>query len=678
LKARQFIPLLVVAAGVVAYSNSFRGVFVLDDRDSIEDNPTVHHLWPLGQVLSPPRRGGITVEGRPLINLSLAINYAFSGDNPWGYHAVNLAIHLLAGLTLLGIVRRTLLQPGPIRSGPGLRERFGDAADGLALATALIWTVHPLQTESVTYIVQRAESIMGLFYLLTLYCFIRGSGSHRPGLWYGLSWTACALGMASKEVMVSAPLVVLFYDRAFIAGSFREAWNRRWLVYLALASTWVLLGYLLVSAGSFMNNAENVAVSLHVPWWQYALSAQYALTQPGVILHYLRLALWPDPLCFDYGGQFGWPAAQSVRDAFLPLIVVVALLAATLWACWRRPALGFLGIWFFIILAPTSSVLPVADRVFEHRMYLSLAAVVTLVTVGGFEVGRRVLGARGTSGRIVAGSAVGLVTLGLAALTIRRNEVYRSELVLWQDTIAKCPNNPRAHNNLGLALFEAGRIQEAVVQYEQALRINPESAEAHNNLAFALFKLGRVPEALDHFQQAIRVKPNYAEAHYNLGLALSEIGRYPEAIGQYQEVLRSYPDHAPAHNNLGVSLLKRGDIPQAIQHYEAALRINPEYTSAQNNLAWLLATLAPAEGGDPARALTLARRACLSTSNQVPAYLDTLAASYAAAGRFEDAVETARKAVTLCRSTGQLELAQAIQNRLELYRRGHAYVTTRS
>src|ERR1022692_1539631 len=207
---RKFIPLMVVAAGLLAYHNSFTGPFIFDDFYSIEDNPTIHHLWPIWQTLSPPRIGAPTVEGRPLVNLSLAINYALGGYRLWGYHALNLTIHILAALTLFGIVRRTLLQPR-------LQERFGAAADGLALAVAVLWMVHPLQTESVTYIIQRAESLMGLFYLLTLYCFLRAAGAGGPGRfwWLAASVFACLLGMATKEVMVSAPLVVLLYDRTF-------------------------------------------------------------------------------------------------------------------------------------------------------------------------------------------------------------------------------------------------------------------------------------------------------------------------------------------------------------------------------------------------------------------------------------------------------------------------------
>ncbi len=227
---------LIVLVTAAAFSSSFAGVFVFDDEFAITNNPTIRQLWPIWTTLCPPRHGE-TVTGRPLLNLSLAINYAISGYGVWSYHAVNLAIHILGALLLFGILRRTFLLPT-------MRDRWGAAALPLAFVVALLWAIHPLQTESVTYIVQRAESLVGMFYLLTLYCFIRGtsvagSGVRGQGLrkfsvfsfqfrrihpssfilppvaWYAGSVLACLLGMASKEVMISAPLVVLLYDRTF-------------------------------------------------------------------------------------------------------------------------------------------------------------------------------------------------------------------------------------------------------------------------------------------------------------------------------------------------------------------------------------------------------------------------------------------------------------------------------
>lgn len=229
---------IIILVALVAYHNCFGVPFIFDDIESIMQNPTIRHLRPIWKALSPPQAKGFTVTGRPVLNLSLAINYAFGGNSPWGYHVVNLTIHILAGLTLFGIVRRTFERPM-------LRERFGASALPLALAVAALWTVHPLQTEVVTYVVQRAESLMALFYLLTLYCFIRGTEAGKSAIWFIGSLTACCLGMATKEVMVSAPLMVLLYDRTFVAGSFAEAWKRRGRWYAALASTWIILGYLL-------------------------------------------------------------------------------------------------------------------------------------------------------------------------------------------------------------------------------------------------------------------------------------------------------------------------------------------------------------------------------------------------------------------------------------------------
>jgi len=277
---------LLILAALAVYRNSFAGPFIFDDALSIQENATIRHLWPIWQPLSPPHDGFITVAGRPIINLSLAVNYAGGGYDVWGYHALNLAVHILAGLALFGIVRRTLLRPR-------FNGRFDAVADGLAFAVALLWMVHPLQTESVTYIVQRAESIMGLFYLLTLYFFIRGADSARSRWWYVLCVIACALGMASKEVMASAPLMVMLYDRTFVSGSFRETWRRHWKLYVALAGTWVVLGYLMFFTANYGNDLANTRLQWVGRW-------AYLLTEPGVILHYLQLSVWPHPLCFDY------------------------------------------------------------------------------------------------------------------------------------------------------------------------------------------------------------------------------------------------------------------------------------------------------------------------------------------------------------------------------------------
>ncbi len=226
------------------------------------------------------------------------------------------------------------------------------------------------------------------------------------------------------------------------------------------------------------------------------------------------------------------------------------------------------------------------------------------------------------------------------------------------------------HNNLGIVLQQRGKIEDAIAQYEHALRISPNYAEAHNNLAAALLQAGRPQEAIEHLVQALRIKPDYAEAHNNIGNALFAAGRIEDAIAQYQQALSIKPDYTEAHNNLGVALFLLGKAEEASTHFEQALRSQPDFADVQRNLAWLLATLPPAEGGDPIRAVALAERACALTGNQVPPYLDTLAAAYAAAGRFDDAIATAQKAIELARAAGQLQTASEIEAHLQLYRSG--------
>ena len=272
----------IAVAALAAYYPSFGVPFLLDDASSISGNPTIRHLWPLTDALSPPHGGGLTVEGRPVLNLSLALNVAISGSAVWSYHAVNLAIHVAAGLTLFGIVRRTF--------SAASRDAFL-----FALTTALLWTLHPLQTESVTYIIQRAESLMGLFFLLTLYGFIRGISSPRPVWALGFSVGTCLLGMATKEVMVAAPLVVLLYDATFVTGGFGAALRARRGYYAALAATWVLLARLVVAAG---DRGGTIGALTGVAWWEFAL------TQSRAVIHYAKLAVLPSPLIFDYGSDF--------------------------------------------------------------------------------------------------------------------------------------------------------------------------------------------------------------------------------------------------------------------------------------------------------------------------------------------------------------------------------------
>jgi tetratricopeptide (TPR) repeat protein len=477
------VALAIALVTLAAYATSFSVFYLFDDAGSIDDNLTIRHLWPPGPVLSPPT-SGYPVSGRPLVNLTFAINYAISGEAVWSYHAGNLIIHVLAALALFGVVRRTLVLPG-------MAPRLRDAALKVAGAVAALWAVHPLQTESVTYISQRAEALMGLFYLLTLYLFIRGGTEKRPG-WLAASAVACLAGMGSKEVMISAPLIVLLYDRTLLAGSFLAALRARPRYYLALAATWILLAYEMVQVG---NRGGAAGMGLRIDAWRYAL------TQLHAIVLYLGLSLWPHPLIFDYGttlvGGFGevWPEA----------LLVAGLLAATLVLIWKRSVFGFLGAWFFVILAPTSSVVPlVKQTIAEHRMYLPLAAVMTLVVLALHAVVERFA------------LAVVVLVIGGVALTLERNEDYLNGVTIWSGSVAHYPNNPRSHINLGNAYVQSGHAELAAEQYRAAIRLDPTLPEPHNNLGVVEAGEGNFAEAAAEYREAMRLLPGWDKPQRNL------------------------------------------------------------------------------------------------------------------------------------------------------------------
>ncbi len=572
----------IVAAALVAYANSFAGVFVYDDEPTILLNPSVRDLW---SSLFPT--AGTTASGRPVANLTFAFNYALGGTSVGGYHAVNLAIHTLAGLTLFGLVRRTIAQgwrtervaaqPTPkkpaatVQAVPNAADRpipsgWTGAATAFAFGAALLWTLHPLQTESVTYVVQRVESLMGLFYLATFYCFVRSLESTHALRWRSLAVTACLLGMGTKEVAATGPALLILFDRTFVAGTFRRAWTERRGFYLALAATWLPMAALVATTGGNRDGTVGFDVGL-APW-------TYWLTQPEAVVRYLALAVWPHPLVFDYD-----PASARELAAVLPYAAIVLPLAgATLWALRHRPVAGFLGAWFLAILAPTSIVPNSMQVIAEHRMYLPLAALL-VAGAGGLH---RLLGRHSMA-------AILVLAAGLGWATAQRNTVYRSERSIWADTVAKVPANDRAHNNLGNVLAKEGEVAVAVEHYRAALRIRPNCSDTHYNLGNALRRLGNPAAAIPHYEESLRLAPRQPDARAALANACEEAGRSDEALAHYRQALQLAPGDVAVRNRLGRLLATVGRLPEAIEQYEQVVTIAPGSAQAHVDLGLVLA-----------------------------------------------------------------------------------------
>ena len=633
---------LVALAAVAAYSNSLRCPFIFDDQSDIVNNASIRHLWPIRNVFMVHYEGSSGLHSRPVVNFLLAINHAIGGLDPFAYHLTNLLVHVLAGLTLFGIVRRTLLLPS-------LGGRFSTSAISMAVAVALIWTLHPLQTGAVTYVTQRYESMMGLFYLLSLYAAVRCGTSTHPGSWAIAAVGAMLLALGCKEVAVSIPITILLYDRAFLAGSFREALRRRWKMYLGLAAAWACFAVLLLCS---TGRSKWAGYALPVTWMQYAES------QFGVLLHYLRLSVWPRPLVLDYA----WPVARTLGDILPAAAVIGGLAAVTVYALIRWPKCGFLGAWFFLIFAPTSSVLPIADLAFEHRMYLALAAVVAALVMGAVVVGqwlvRRGNISRPTS-RFLGGALALSAAIALGILTFQRNVDYQTALSIWTDTVANAPANERAWMNLGIAQAELGQSDEAMSRFEKALAINPIYAEAHFNLAKTLADRGQLDRAIDEYGKAAAIKPDYADAHMNLAAILVGQGHMNEALAHCQKALEISPNVANVHNNLGNALVRCGKFDEALRHFQKAVEIDPDYVSARNNLG-----LASTKQGQIDQAVAQFRKA-LEIKPDFAEAQDNLGVALAKGGRLDDAIVHFRQAVEIKPdfASAQKHLARALNQK---------------
>ena len=556
--------ILLIVAGALAYADSFDGVFVFDDRMEIRGNPAIRSLWrPIEAMF-----GGPGLPRRPLPYLSFAINYALGGLDVSGYHVVNLAIHLAAAVVLYDIVRTTL-------AGPRLADRFGASAAPVALAVALVWVVHPLTTQAVTYIYQRMESMMSLFYLLTLACFMHGATASRQAPWLAASVACCAAGMACKEVMVTAPLLVLWYDRVFIGTRWRGTPGDRLRFHAALASTWLVLVAVVRSQAARYGELEKPQHS--------ALS--YALNQSAVILHYLRLVCLPRGLCLDYGWQ-----ERPLTQLIVPLAAIAALLMVVCWCVARRPAAGFLGGAFFLILAPSSSILPVDELAFEHRMYLPLAVVLTTLVLAADAL-LMGLARRWPQWRrgfhAVGVAAVAILAVTLAAMTWARNADYRSLVAMWQDVAAKAPRNAKAYENLGLALAEAGRLEESVAAFRQAIALGAAPppappdwlAKVHGNLGASLIGLGRLDDAAAEYDEAVRLAPADYLTQVNRGIVAARRGDATLARQSFETAIELKPDDAPAYVNLGL-VMEPVDPDAALRLFGRAVSLNPDYAPA--------------------------------------------------------------------------------------------------
>ena len=606
--ARWAFGAAIACAGLLVYSNSLKGPFVFDDLVAIVDNQSIRDWLRLGHVVFPERE--LPTAGRPLVNLSFAFNYATGGLNVTGYHLVNIALHITCALVIVGIIRRTLELPGA-RSAPNRSLE-------IAFATALLWTVHPLNTEPVDYVTQRSELMMALFYLVTIYAAVRAATAAASSRWSAMAVLGCAAGTLSKESMATAPLMVALYDRVFLFESFTDALKTRSRLYIGLVASWIVAAAVMWSGPRVHSAGFSSGVT---PW-------TYLLNQAVMITRYLRLAIWPRDLVSNYG----WPVPLTLRDVFPYGLFVIALIAVVVAALARRPRWGFLGAWFFITLAPTSSIVPIATEVgAERRMYLPLIALIAWLVLIVAWVAER----GGRRGRLAALAGLALVSAGLGTATLLRNQEYRTALVLARTSVERHPSSvahhvlatelilagdheqaraqlrealpgaPRAHYTLGVELLRDGQDEAAATELETFLREEPlllEAVQARQLLGRALARQEKWSDAIDQYQQVLRMNPSdhiRIETQMFLGEALSVAGRCEEAVTALTEYLTARPDDVAALNVLGICYLALDRPDDAVGKFTRAVTIDPADGVSQRNLANALFDRGDADAAAP-------------------------------------------------------------------------------
>ncbi len=559
--------LVFVILSVLIYSNTLDVPFYFDDLPNIVQNP---HIRLTNLKFENIRTAAFKshASNRPIANVSFALNYYFNRYKVEGYHLVNVIVHTLTGILLYLLTRATL-------STFGMRcSRKSNSL--IPFLAALVWLVHPVQTQSVTYIVQRMNSMASMFYVLSLLLYVHGRLTKRDQTswpWFSGCAVAGILAIGCKEVAGTLPFFMLLYEWYFFQD-LNRAWFKKFLAYSAGP-------FFLVAILAFLYLGSNPwAALLSCPRYLDFTATERALTEFRVVIHYITLLLYPHPsrLNLDYD----FPISRSLIDpisTLFSLVNIIVLIGLAFRIARKERLISFCILWFFGNLVIESSIASL-EMAYEHRTYLpSMFFFLPIVA----------LGFRYIKNRYAFVGIMGAVVLVFCLWTYERNSVWTDPVALWKGCADKSVKKARPHNNLGAALAEQGRLDEAISHYSEALRREPDYETAHIGLGAALVKQGRLDEAVAHYIRALRIRPNCEVTHYSLGIALTRQGKVDEAVVHYTKALKLNPEYAEAHNGLGVLLARQGKFKEAISHYREALHLRADYARARINLGNALA-----------------------------------------------------------------------------------------
>ncbi len=654
-KIFEFYPLiLILLVGVLSYSNTFHGPFVFDDAQNIVEYETIHL-----DSLSPAKLAQLKFGGRPVARLSFALNYYLGELDPFGYHLLNLLIHLLTAVLVYLFLKLTL-------NLPSLQERYGKQAREIALLTALLFVVHPIQTQAVTYIVQRMASLAALFFLLALYCYAKArlaEGKLKAAYFAGTA-LATLLALGSKENAITLPLFILLYDYYFRQGLKLDPAKKK-KIYLALG-----LGLLVSLLAGIYYLGFDFASWLSKEYQRFPFTpGQRMLTQLRVVIFYLSLLIVPLPSRLNLDHQF--PLSYSLLNpptTLLCLILVLALIGISIYLAKKRPLISFFIIWFWGNLLLESSVLPL-DMVFEHRLYLPSVGFFVLVTLALLKLFSLVAKRYRLKTKLVA---MGLLITILGWGTYQRNMVWSSEISLWSDVAKKSPNKARAHNNLGSVYSQEGQYGLAIKALKRALEIKPKFAQAFYNMGLAYNKKGDYRPAVNHLQQALKIKPKAARIYHALGDVFYAQKNWNQAVQLYQQALSVDAGYTPVYYNLGTAYRKMGNPDNSLQVYKKLKKIKPNDPEVYLNIG-----RTQFKKGLHDKAIIAYEKALQLKPNYFPAHYE-LGKLYSAQGKYEKAVKEFTRVIKLnSKHTGaHYNLGLSYQNLSRYNEAVDAYLTT--
>lgn len=583
----------------------------MDDLPNIVENPKIRGLANLCDFAS----------ARYVGFFSFALNYSLGGLDVWGYHLVNLVLHITTGFLVYALV---VLLFRAANASPEV-----SSARLIALATALLFIAHPLQTQAVTYSVQRFTVLATVFYLLGVVAYLQWRLSSREGtgglVWYGVALVATVLAMKSQELAFTLPVMLMGVELVF----FGPPTKRQWALLIPF---FLILPLVLLSRFDALGESEAFSTqALTLPW------SDYVVTQLRVIVTYLRLLVVPVRQNLDYD----YPLYHSLLDgpvcvSLLLLLTLGGAAVAVLWRTARGPQHAFarlaaFGIlWFFITLLTECALFPLRDVILEHRLYLPSVGILLSFCVAygwGAEQLKHV-----RYWRVIVILPMAAILLACSVATYLRNTLWQDDVTLWEDVVKKSPDKAKAHTHLGNAYRAQKRMAGAVREYQIVTQLEPGSSLAHYNLGVAYRGQRQWGEAGSELQKALNLKPNFPEARNELGGVYKGLGKWAEAVREYQLAVGLSPEYADAHNNLGVAYSAQGRLDEAMRAYETAVRLRPEFVDAHNNLGMAYADQGRVD--DAVRAFQTAIRL-------QPDYADAhnnLGTVYSMIGRLDDAI----------------------------------------